>query len=251
MSVRPAQDEVAWWSGLRWVDAARMQAQRFEDAFFEEIHALADARMRQELSDDSENSRSWRESLDAHHLQFDPQRPARVPSTALHMQVATELDLFSVAVRNVLRAQARIPQPQRPALTGQDVLELMRNVSEHWDEVGGRSASSLAADHPDIEVDGIAYTNKELWIGGLHGVPVSRIRAWLEEVWIALVAVLAEAGVDVPDDLLASRVEGDEELGWPPERLRHHWSIPLVEERDWPRESIPAELDGYRPIRPD
>ena len=45
------------------------------------------------------------------------------------MQVATELDLLSVAVRNVIRAQARIPEQHRPEMGGQDVLELMRNVS--------------------------------------------------------------------------------------------------------------------------
>lgn len=65
------------------------------------------------------------------------------------MQVATELDMLSVAIRNVLRAQARIPEQLRPEMGGQDVLELMRNVSEHWDEEGGRSASALAKDHPE------------------------------------------------------------------------------------------------------
>jgi hypothetical protein len=34
------------------------------------------------------------------------------------MQVATELDLLSVAVRNVLRAQARIPEQYRPEMGG-------------------------------------------------------------------------------------------------------------------------------------
>lgn len=139
---------------------------------------------------------------------YDSQRPLRVPSWSLHMQVANEFDLLVVAVRNVLRVQERIPAERRPEMGGQDVLELLRNVSEHWDEVGGRSASKLAADHPDLSVGGIAFTGKEIWIGGDGGVPLSRTTAWLWRVWRALVTCLGYAGIEVPDDLNASRFEG-------------------------------------------
>jgi hypothetical protein len=93
-----------------------------------------------------------------------------------------------------------------------------------------------------VIVGGIAYTNKEIWIGGLDGVPISRIQAWLWRVWQALVTCLAGASVDVPEDLMASRVEGDDELPWPAERLRYYWSIPKVDEKDWPRERMPPEV---------
>jgi hypothetical protein len=242
VSARPAPDEVVWWSGLRWVEAAHMQVWRFEEAFYEEVHAVMDAQMRHRLADDSDHSRSWRESYDTANQQYDPQRPLRVPTWSLHMQVANELDLLSVAIRNVLRAQERIPEQHRPQMSGQDVLELLRNVSEHWDEVGGRSARELAEEHPDIEVGGIAYTGKEVWISGLDGVPLSRVQAWLARVWQALVACLAEAGIEVPDDLMSSRVEGDDDLPWPAERLRFHWSLARVEEPDWPRERMPDEV---------
>lgn len=219
-----------------------MQVGRFEEAFFEEVNALTDADTRRRLNGDSDLSRSWRASTDANRSPYDPQRPLRVPSWGLHMQVATELDLLSVAVRNVLRAQARIPEQHRPEMGGQDVLELMRNVSEHWDEEGGHSASALARDHPEVSVSGIAYTNKEISIGGLDGVPISRIQAWLQRVRQSLVTCLTGAGVDVPEDLMASRVEGDDELPWPAERLRYHWSIPKVDEEDWPRTRMPPEV---------
>ncbi len=239
---RPAPDKDVWWNGLRWVEAAHMQAARFEEAFFEEIFALTDAGMRHRLNDDSDLSRSWRASTDANHPPYDPQRPLRVPSWGLHMQVATELDLLSVAVRNVLRVQERIPEQHRPEMGGQDVLKHMRNVSEHWDKVGGWSASALAEQHPEVSVGGIAYTNKEIWIGGLDGVPISRIQAWLQRVWQSLVMCLTGAGIDVPEDLMASRVEGDDELRWPAERLRYRWSIRKVDEEDWPRERMPPEV---------
>jgi hypothetical protein len=155
------------------------------------------------------------------------------------MQVANELDLLSVAIRNVMRAQERIPVEMRPAMGGQDALELLRNVAEHWDEVGGRSANRLADRHPDIAIGAIAYTGKELWIGGLDGVPVSRITAWLVRVWQALEACLKGAGVEVPDHLRSSRNEGDDELPWPPDRLHFHWSLPRAEEQDWPRGEMP------------
>jgi hypothetical protein len=245
----PAPDENVWWTGLRWVEAAHMQVARFEEAFFEEVRALTDADERRGLNDDSDLSRSWRASTDANHPPHDPQRPLRVPSWGLHMQVATELDLLSVAVRNVLRVQARIPEQQRPQMGGQDVLELIRNVSEHWDEEGGPSASALAKDHPEVSAGGIAYTNKEIWIGGLEGVPISRIQAWLWRVWESLVTCLTGVGIDVPEDLMASRVEGDDELPWPRERLRYHWSIPKVDEADWPRERMPPEVTNLLAAR--
>jgi len=238
----PAPDEHVWWNGLRWVEAAEMQVDRFAEAFGEEVRALTDANMRRRLNDDSDVSRSWLQSMDADYPPFDHQRPLRVPSWSLHMQVATELNLLSVAVRNVLRAQARIPEQHRPEMGGEDVLVLMRNVSEHWDEEGGRSASELARDCPNVSFGGIAYTNKEIWIGGVDGVPISRILAWLGRVWQSLVACLTDAGVAVPEDLMASRVEGDDELPWPAERLRYHWSIPKVAEEDWPREQTPPEV---------
>lgn len=84
---------------------------------------------------------------------------------------------------------------------------------------------------------------KEIWIGGDHGVPLSRITAWLWRVWRALVACLADAGIEVPDDLDQSRFEGDDDLPWPVERLHFHWSLPRVEEPDRPREPMP---DGRR-----
>jgi hypothetical protein len=93
-----------------------------------------------------------------------------------------------------------------------------------------------------VSVGEIVCTNKEIWIGGLDGVPISRILAWLGRVWRSLVTCLSDAGIAVPEDLMASRVEGDDELPWPAERLRYHWSIPKVAEEEWPREPMPPEV---------
>jgi hypothetical protein len=238
----PAPDEQVWLGGLRWIEGAQMQLLRFENAFSEWLEAHADAEFRQQLNDGSEGSQTWRESMDRDHPPYDPSRPLRVPSWGLSMQVANELDLLSVAVRNVLRAQDRMPPQQRPQMSGQDILELLRNVSEHWDEEGGRSVTTLATAHPGISPEGIAFTNKEIWIGGEKGIPVSRIRAWLGRVRTALVTALADVGIAVPDGILASAIEGDDDLPWPPERLRYHWSIPQVSEQEWPRERMPTEV---------
>jgi hypothetical protein len=164
----PASDEDVWWNGLRWVEAAHMQVFRFEEAFFEEVRALLDADLRRRLNDGSDLSRSWCESMDADYPPYDAQRPPCAVVGVAHAG-RHRARLLGVAVRNVLRAQARIPEHHRPEMGGQDVLELLRNVSEHWDEVGARSARRLAEDHPEFSVGGIAYTNKEIWIGGLDG----------------------------------------------------------------------------------
>jgi hypothetical protein len=73
-------------------------------------------------------------------------------------------------------------------------------------------------------------------------VPISRIQAWLRRVRQSLVTCLTGVGIDVPEDLMASRVEGDDELTWPAERLRYHWSIPKVDEEDWRHKRMPPEV---------
>ena len=223
-----------------------MQAERFESAFYELQHALSDAQMRKDLNASDEDSAAWRAAYDRDHPRFDPERPIRVPTWALAMQAQTDLDLLIVAVRNVLRAQVRLPSTLRTEITGENVLELLRNIAEHWDENGGRSANELARAHPDVSADAIAFTNKEIWVGGVEdGIPLSRIRAWLGRVRSALVAALGAEGIEVPDDM-ASTVAGDDELKWPSDRRRYAlWRVPTVDMKEWPTEALPqsaAEL---------
>jgi hypothetical protein len=225
----PARAEDVWWNGLRWVEGAWMQSERFEEAFYEQQHALADADMRARLANPED---TWRVAYDRDYEPYDPRRPIRVPTWALAMQSATELDLMIVAVRNVMRAQDRLPVEIRTSMTGEHVLELLRNVAEHWDEEGGRSDEKLNEVHPEVRVGEIEYTNKEIWVGG---IPLSRIRAWLARVRGALRDALATADIEVPDDL-ASAVDGDDALPWPEDRRRYRlWAVPHVDMKDWGR----------------
>lgn len=238
--VTPAPDIDVWRGGLRWVEGAQMQAYRFETVFFELQTALEDARMRALLNDGSANRTSWMEQYDKDYKPFDPQRPVKVPTPALSMQAMTELDLLIVAIRNVLRAQVRLPEQLKTSMTDDDVLVLLRNVAEHWDEEGGRSISALTNKHPDVLVDGISFTNKEIWVG--DRVPLSRIRAWLARLHHALVSSLESVGESVLDDM-ASLVTGDDALSWPPDRLRYrYWSLLVVDEKDWPTMEVPPEV---------
>jgi len=243
---RPAQD--VWWVGMCWVEAAQMQADRFEEAFYAWQRALLDAEMRASLKADTDHAKSWRDSYDA-HTPYDPHRPIHVPSHALRMQVSSEASFLLVAARNVMRAQDRLPVNARTSMGDQGAIKALRNVLEHYDEADGGSSRTLAADFPSLETEAFAYTNKEIWFGGLSGVPLSRVRAWLHRVRVALVAALEAAGVEVPHDLLASAVEGDDELPWPPERIHYGYWIPHVEEPEWPRRDAPegvAELMAER-----
>ena len=158
-----------------WVEGAWMQSERFQDVFYEWQSALLDAGWRSRLID---TSHEWRKHFDHNYDEYDPERPIRVPTLALSWQVWNELDLLIVAVRNVLRAQDRLPDEARTQMSGQEVLGLLRNLAEHYDEDGGPSADKLATDHPDVIPGVVEFTNKEIWIGGL---PLSRIvRGWPE-----------------------------------------------------------------------
>jgi hypothetical protein len=234
----PASDEDVWWTGLRWVEGAWMQTHRFEDAFRDYRSALLDAETRARCNEPEGHMVEWRESYDRRDP-YDPERPICVPTVALAMQYTTELDFLMVAVRNVLRAQERLPADEQTEMTAQRVLKLLRDVAEHWDEVGGRSSDELASKHPDVLIGAIAFTNKEIWVGD---VPLSRIRAWLARVRRALITALTSAGVTVPDEL-ESTVPGDDDLRWPEDRRRYRlWQVPIPDKEDWPPPP-PPEMD--------
>ena len=225
----PAPDEQVWFLGLRWVEAVRMQTDRFEVAFRELEAAHTDATQRARLNKDDALARSWRESGDAQGI---GDRPSRVPTVALSMQVGTEADFLLVAVRNLQRAQVRLPEHLRTAMTDQDAMHALRNLSEHWDDSDGPAAHALRTQLTHIVPGGIAYTTSEVWIGGEDGVPLSRIRAWAIRVWKALDDALREAGIEPERDLNASVVEGDDDLAWPGQRLRYSWTIPQLPEEE-------------------
>ena len=87
-----AVDQDVWGQGLIWVEAARMQAYRLQESLAEWNAALLDAQMRRSLNDDSDRAAEWRESYGAREP-YDPGRPLRVPTHALHMQLSSEAAL--------------------------------------------------------------------------------------------------------------------------------------------------------------
>ncbi len=225
-----------------------MQADRFEETFYAWHRALLDAKTRANLQADTEHAELWRDSYGA-RPPYDPERPIHVPSHALRMQVSSEAAFLLVAARNVMRAQDRLPADVRTSMGDQEAVKALRDIFEHYDEVDGRSFRTLAAGFPNVNAEAFAYTNNEIWLGGLEGVPLSRVRAWLYRIRVALVAALPAARVEVPHDLLASTVEGDDELAWPPERVHYGCWIPHVDEPEWPRRGAPpgvAELMAER-----
>lgn len=241
MSPEPAADVDVWFEGFRWTEAVVMQAERLSEALAEFQRAMLDADMRYRLSvDDSEPSREWRESYDAESEIG--MRPVRVPSWSLDMQVANEADFLVLSIRNVVRALARLPEDRRPTMSGTDILTDLRNVAEHFDEIGGWSAERLARRHPNVSQSTLAGNGREIWIGGADGVPLSRILAWTARARQALAGALESSSVSVPDDLLASRVEGDDALPWPSDRLHFGWWIPIPNESEWPRDAMPEEI---------
>lgn len=237
----PADDLTVWHGGLLWVEGAWMQSERLTAVVQDQMVAQEDARARVHLNEDTDNARSWRDHLDAYEP-YDPRRPIRVPTFALSMQVSVELAFFLVAVRNVQRAQERLPEHLRPEMTDQRLFHLTRNVAEHWDEVGGWSEAAFARDYPDRTLGQISVTNKEVYVSD---VPVSRVIAWLARVKEALTQAIRDAGVDIPEDG-ASMVEGDDDRAWPPERRRERlWQVTQLDIEEWPREETPEKVAEY------
>jgi hypothetical protein len=153
--------------------------------------------------------------------------------------VSIEFGFFVIAVRNVLRAQERLPAESRPEMTDQRLFHLTRNIVEHWDEVGGWSVDAFARDYPDRVLGQIGATSKEVFVSD---VPLTRVIAWLGRVNRALTQTLVDAGQELPADD-ASIVSGDDDLPWPPERRRERlWQVPQLDMAEWPTEEMPAEI---------
>ena len=249
MPATPAPDDQVWFQGLRWAEAVDMQAARVEEAVREQHEANTDATIRASLNSpegDTELGAQRRAAFEA-----EPEissRPVRVPSWSLGMQVSTEMDFLMVAVRNLLRAQDRLPAGAVTAMVDQAVLKILRDAAEHYDEEGGRAERYLAEKYPRVLTDAFHFTSKEIWIGGgPSGVPLSRIRAWSARVTVALRQALEDAGVSVPNDFDASLMEGDDRRPWPADRFRFGWWLPVVPELEWPMASRQWGLSNSLP----
>ncbi|WP_138443020.1 hypothetical protein [Sinomonas susongensis] len=258
-----------------------MQGARFEHAAAELYAAYFDASMRADLEGHKEPllAQRWRDSLDD-QPPFDPQRPFRVPTVALSMQVAAEHQFLFVALRNALRAHDRLPAGLKPAVPGGKAITLLRNVMEHWDEEGGSSISELVETEyhrramddailiarlssPDEEESARRRYNDEPM--ALHasfsvskhqvtvgGFTVEELQEWLESLDAALRAALAEAGFDAPwlEDSIVAR---DDNVAWPANRFRgRQWQIPQVEIEEWAaRPSAPQCDVPFEGLRQD
>ena len=220
-----------------------MQAERFEDAFFLFQRSLLDAEMRRHAR--GSGGEAYRSHHDQHFEPYDSRRPIGVPTNGRDMQVANELDFLMVAVRNALRAQDRLPDAARTSMEGEGVLKLIRDLSEHWDEVGGRAQRLLESEHSHIDAGVINFTNKEIWIAE---VPLSRIRAWAARLRQALRDALEANGLTPPEDD-ESIIAGDDEIEWPSDRRRRQlWTVPAIDWDDLPPEPSPEEREAVDQI---
>jgi hypothetical protein len=237
---QPADDLTVWLRGLRWVEAAWMQSHRLTDVAEHFEGALADARLRTGLDADTDHARRWRESYDIYQP-YDPQRPIRVPTFALHTQVTIEFEFFVIAVRNVMRALDRLPEKRRPTMTDQRLFHLTRNITEHFDNIGGWSEVAFANEYPDRGLGQISVTSKETYVSD---VPISRVQVWLARANDALTEAIKDTDPDaLPPSDEASMVLGDDDVAFPPERRRERlWQVPQIEMDDWPTQDIPDAI---------
>lgn len=225
-------------NGLRWADAVFMQAHRLRTALSEYEAALDDTRMRDLLAH-SDDDRWW-----AHYEKlpmFDPERPIRAMTWRLGWQCSNEHDLLLVAASNLHRAVKRLPDPSLSEARSGRIAKLLRNISEHYDELGGWSRENLSQDFPDVEVGLTAYTGKEVWIGGFEGVTINDLCQWAESARDLLQAALASLTGDSAPEALDGLDTDSLELPFPPERVFWSWQVGSEHASAWPSNRL--ELD--------
>lgn len=95
-----------------------------------------------------------------------------------------------------------LPSDHLPSVRDENVLRLLRDVDEHWEQVDeGRSLTELRATMPDIAAGMIVSNNKHVWLGN---VSLDELRDWIQDVDRTVRARAEAAGSPLlkPDDPL-------------------------------------------------
>jgi hypothetical protein len=106
-------------------------------------------------------------------------RRRRSPTNRDIATVAADKYFLLLAAAQLNKCVAGLPNDGLPTLQEADLLELLRNLEEHWEDPTGRSGTALRKLIPDIKPGRLHYNKHDIWI---EGISVVGLLQWAEEV---------------------------------------------------------------------
>lgn len=171
--------EAVFWSAI-----ARFQLGRFHDALGDLHGATEDARSYAEW-EESGRALEWQSVVD------------ELGQPGLFGQwwvMTAEYHFALLALAHVVKSVAALPD--LPQFRDSELLKLLRDYREHWEDPTGRAGRGLADLRPGHDEEPFVFTKK--WVM-LHGLQDDDIFQWLRDVDEAARRWLTEHGEDHPD----------------------------------------------------
>ncbi|MEB8342568.1 hypothetical protein [Streptomyces endophyticus] len=109
---------------------------------------------------------------------------------------AADTYFFLSAAAQLRKCALELPSEGLPDVPDEEMIRLLRNFHEHWEDPTGPSATRLLQQVPDAEPGRVMYTKNDVWF---EGVSLEGIENWAFAVQRVLRDNAAAAGEDLPD----------------------------------------------------
>lgn len=189
-----------------WSEIAQFQLGRLADALGNLQFRIGEAEF-YELWESRGRSPEWQQTID------DMERPGihgdwRAASAEYHFAL--------LALAHVARAVEALDDRAVPQFRDSNLLRLLRNFNEHWEDPDGSSASRLRVERPGFETEPIQFTKK--WLV-FHEISDAELLEWLRAVEKSARKLLTSAHLPHPvwsDPLLPTSRDSSWTPPYPP-----------------------------------
>lgn len=175
MSSKPDEAQIRGVATM-WADVLRLQNSRLEDAI-DRLQEFVAAQQFLAALDSGDRPAGWeRQAREARAVRTltDQEKAALVADKYLLMLATAQL------IKCVgLLPNDGLPQPPSPSIGNHNLMTLLRNLEEHWEDPQGPSATRLRTSISDVQPGRFAFTKDQIWI---EGVSVAAVLQWAEEV---------------------------------------------------------------------
>lgn len=169
-----------------WAQIVYLQATRLEEAI-DEYQEIVAGNLLGSAFEEAGKPTDWAEFVQSN-------RRLKMADIA---KLAADKHFFLVAIAQVVKCASRLQGDALPDFKNDDLLRLLRNVDEHWEDPNGPSAAALRRDYPDITPGHVYYNTKDIWLGT---VSLMSILEWVSKFDYAVRLAAAESGSPIEDE---------------------------------------------------
>jgi hypothetical protein len=152
-----------------WTSIALWQIGRLEEAVDDYTTAEAEGSFRTAFEEVGQPS-EWRETYAAYTATI---------TQAQVWQVGAERYFLLNSLAQVRKCAVNLPDDGLPTVRDMNVLRLLRDIDEHWEQLDGRSLKEIRESRPEVAPGQMWRNNKHIWIGD---VDTEELAGWLSDV---------------------------------------------------------------------